>query len=92
MKNNESILDFTRRVNFNIKNKLYTQSISKPMGRGIKVITLTDATLSQTVKIEVDMDKVDDIVKEYPHLSTTKTQVKQPARTDGLDDIGDLYK
>lgn len=92
IKDYESIKDFIRRIKFEIKGNYYHQSISPIMGKGIQIMTIIDETLQNPIKLEVSMYDIDELCEYYP-----LNQIKEKAnriikRSDGLGDIGDLYK
>lgn len=87
----ETIKDFIKRIEFSIKGKLYMQEISPILGKGIQVMSVIPESMDEIIKLEVSIYQMDELAEYYQPLSF-KPKASRARRTDGLGNIGDLYK
>ncbi len=90
---NETIQEILRRAKFEIRglSDYEVTAISPLMGRGVRVISLTNVTFTSQVKLEVYEDQVEEVLKRFTKAEIHNKPKLSPRRSDGLDDIGEFF-
>lgn len=82
---NETLDEFIQRLKVNIRIKDFAvTSVSEPMGRGIQVITLSNA-FGEHLKLEVLEDQVEEVVSFFSVVNTKPR--RKPVAYEGLEII-----
>ena len=94
IKPKETVRELIMRAKFEVRglDDFKVSNISDLMGRGIRAITLINASFSSQVKIEVLEDQVDEILEKFKRAELHNKPQMSNRRSDGLDNIEEFWK